>query len=306
MTARPEPFLRWPGGKRGLMPALLARLPRGGWRGRYVEPFLGGGALFWELAAQGRLDGRRPLLADANRELVTTYEVVRDDPSGVANAFRRFAPEGVVVAEADYYAARDLDPDALEPGEVAGRMIFLNRLCYNGLYRVNKREGKMNTPWGKKRLPPDVGEANLYACSDALRRTRAELVCCAFDAPVASARGGDFVYADPPYDAPPGKKGFVAYTPEGFGDKDQERLAAALRAAAGRGAKVMASNALTEKVTGWYAGYPFRVEPLPAPRSIAADADARGDVLEVVVTAGYRPAPLRPRAAEPANEVLEF
>jgi DNA adenine methylase len=291
VTGAARPFLRWPGGKRSLAPALLERAPAR-WKGHYVEPFVGGGALFFELHRLGRLGPKGAVLADANARLVRTYRAVRDDVDAVLEAFRRVAPPGHVFTKDEYNELRALDPDAMPDHDCAAWLIAISRLCIKGLYRVNQKEGKFNVPFGDKKRPPDPGEANLRACSAALQGVH--VLHADFAAVLRNVDKHDFVYADPPYDSEDGS-GFVAYTAEGFGDKDQERLAKALRQAALDGTAVMASNNLTSKVLEWYRGAPFVVGCALAPRPVGGK-EGGDSVVEALVTGGYDPpARQRPR-----------
>ncbi len=221
-----QPFLKWPGGKRWLVtnhrewlvPAV----------GKHIEPFLGGGAVFFHLRPEVSL------LSDANQELIETYCVIRDDPQRVFKHLRRHHANH---CKSYYYGVRSTQPRT--PATRAARFLYLNRTCFNGLYRVNLN-GMFNVPIGSKTsviLPSD----NFPATSRLLRN--ADLVAGDFEDSITCAKAGDFVYADPPYTVKHNLNNFVKYNENIFSWADQVRLSHALRDAAARGARVMVSNA---------------------------------------------------------------
>ena len=183
--AEPAPFLKWAGGKRQLLEQFERYFPAPGTYGVYHEPFLGGGAVFFHLLPA------RAVLSDLNPELVEAYQVVRDDVEGVIRRLRGFRNE-----EEFYYEVRGRDPQALTPPERVARMLYLNRTCFNGLYRLNS-SGRFNVPFGRYRLPRICQTASLRAASRALAGV--ELRVQPFEAVLDSAQPGDLVYLDPPY-----------------------------------------------------------------------------------------------------------
>jgi DNA adenine methylase len=183
----PSPFLKWAGGKRQLLAYIEARVPER--IDTYFEPFLGGAAVFFRLAAQGRF--RRAVLADANPDLVGCYQAVRGDVAGVIAALRKYRND-----RDQYYRVRAQDPDQMSPVERAARVIYLNRCGYNGLYRVNSK-GRFNVPFGRYKQPVICDDDKLRAASLALRK--AKLVCGDFTRVLGKVVPGDFVYFDPPY-----------------------------------------------------------------------------------------------------------
>lgn len=180
---RPKPFLKWAGGKSYLLPILRKCLPAT--FGRYVEPFLGGGALFFGLCPQNAV------LGDSNYDLIHCYQTVRDRPQELIEHLAT-----LTVNKDEYYRIRAINPEALPDVARAGRFIYLNKTCFNGLYRVN-RKGGFNTPFGGYAGVTLADSANLKAVSTALRS--AELRCEDYTAALKSAAPGDFVYLDPPY-----------------------------------------------------------------------------------------------------------
>lgn len=259
------PFVKWVGGKRSLLPQLTARLPQR--FNAYHEPFVGGGAVFFALQPQVAV------LADDNAELVNAYTVVRDEPERLIRHLRTHRAE-----EDYYYELRAKDPTTLEAVERASRLIYLNRTCFNGLYRVNSRGG-FNVPFGRYKNPQICNEVGLRAASAALRG--ADLRNDSYEHVLETARRGDFVYFDPPYHPVSATANFTSYTAGAFSERDQRRLAEVYRTLADRGCKVMLSNSDTPLIHELYAG--FHVDIVAAPRLVNRDASKRGPVNEVLV-----------------------
>ena len=262
------PLLKWAGGKRQLLPEIRKNVPAA--FGRYFEPFVGGGAVFFDLFTESHV---LAYLGDANAELIVTYSAVRDDVDGVITALRAHARQH---SEEHFYAVRAQRVRA--PSSVAARMIYLNRTCFNGLYRVNRR-GEFNVPFGKYTNPTICDEDNLRACSRVL--ASAELVCADFASVVAVARKGDFAYFDPPY-VPVSETGdFTSFTAAGFGPADQERLVQCARRLKETGVHVLLSNADLPAVRKIYAG--FEMRRVEARRNINSKGGKRGDVGELLI-----------------------
>lgn len=264
-----RPFLKWAGGKGKLLPDLVERLPER--FGAYHEPFVGGGALFFDLRARARI--ARALLSDRNAPLIGIYQAVRDQVEAVIEELRRHRND-----REHYYRVRALDPEALAPAARAARLIFLNRTCYNGLYREN-RGGQFNVPFGRYANPVICDEENLRAASAALRG--ADLSCRAFDSVLDRAERGDLVYFDPPYHPVSATASFTAYDRGGFGPEDQERLRDLFAELAGRGVRAILSNSDTPLTRRLYRG--FRIDQVQAARAINSRADRRGKVPELIV-----------------------
>jgi DNA adenine methylase len=285
MSATPRPFLKWAGGKGQLLGRLRARVPKT--YGRYFEPFLGGGALFFAL---------RPthgILSDVNREIIDCYTAVRDDVSGLVAALRDHRYESK-----HYYAVRDADPAKLMLIERAARTIFLNKTGFNGLYRVN-RAGKFNVPFGRYAKPAICDEANLRACSAALANV--ELMAADFESVAVRAEAGDFVYFDPPYVPLSRTAAFTAYAPGGFDLVAQSRLATFFGKLAQRGVAVLLSNSDVPEIRKLYARY--RIDCIEATRVINCKATRRGPVRELLVRHFGTP-DKRPRSASRAKTQL--
>ncbi|HXE72306.1 MAG TPA: DNA adenine methylase [Candidatus Nitrosotenuis sp.] len=268
--ARAAPVLKWAGGKGGLLSQYAPHFPR---RYRnYYEPFVGGGAVFFYLAPDARR--KRVRLSDINAELISFYQVLQRDPQGLAALLaehsRRHSRE-------HYYAVRATQPQ--DPVERAARLLYLNKTCYNGLYRVNSR-GCFNVPLGRYENPAILDEERLWAASQALQGV--ELASEPFWGVLEHARRGDLVYLDPPYQPLSATSSFTSYTAESFGEAEQRGLAEVYRELARRGCKVLLSNSDTPLVRRLYEG--FRQHPIQARRFINSRADRRGAVTELLIS----------------------
>jgi DNA adenine methylase len=278
----PSPFVKWAGGKGRLLKQFDPYLPTS--LAGYVEPFVGGGALFFHLYRQGRLRGKTVVLLDSLEELITLYAVVRDQVEAlIAELGRHEAGK----TDRDYYyqvRAWDRQPDYGQRGDVerAARLLFLNRTCYNGLYRVNRR-GEFNVPFGRYRNPTICDAANLRAAAHALRGVR--LLAGDFERCLGVAGEDDLVYLDPPYHPLSETASFTSYTAGDFGVEDQRRLAGLYRRLDERGCRLMLSNSHTSLVEELYAGYE-QVEVFAA-RPISARADRRGAIAELLILNRY-------------------
>lgn len=264
---KPKPFLKWAGGKTQLLPDIFKRFPQV-FR-RYHEPFLGGGAVFFNLGPS------RASLSDINADLVAAYTAIRDNVESVIEELRHHK-----ASEDHYYQVRALQTEGMAVAQNAARTIFLNRTCFNGLYRVNKK-GQFNVPFGKNANPTICNADNLRLVSLVLQNVDIQHR----DAFAAGAKvqKGDLVYFDPPYDPVSKTASFTSYAKGGFGHEEQERLAHLFGQLANRGASVVLSNSDTPFIRELYKD--FRVERVFARRAINSRADRRGQVSEVLVTA---------------------
>lgn len=274
MTA-PRPFLKWAGGKQQLLEPILARLPKR--IDTYYEPFLGGGAVFFALAAEGRFENA--VLSDANYELIETYRAIAEDVEMLIRLLSHYRS-----TEGEYYAHRESSPST-RVGRAA-RFIFLNKCCFNGLYRVNK-QGRFNVPWCKRENVTIFDAENLRACSAALRR--AELHHCDFEVRHGSSSKayyegqGDAYYFDPPYLPVSATADFTGYTAEGFNYADHVRLAAHARTLWLCDAHVLISGSDTLATRQAYMRLGF-FERVPARRRVAASSASRKDTHELLFT----------------------
>ncbi|MBN1960773.1 MAG: DNA adenine methylase [Deltaproteobacteria bacterium] len=261
-----RPFLKWAGGKTQLIPEILARFPKV-FR-KYHEPFMGGGAVFFALAPN------RAILSDINADLVDTYRAIRDEPEAVISALQRHQ-----VTEADYYRVRSQKRGELSLVAAAARTIYLNRTCYNGLYRVNLK-GEFNVPFGRYANPTICNSENLYLASLALQNVKIRCEdALAIDKRV---QRGDLVYFDPPYDPLSPTSSFTTYARGGFGNEQQAALADLFIKLANRGVHVVLSNSDTPFIRELYRD--FRIDSVYARRAINSRADRRGHVREVIVS----------------------
>jgi DNA adenine methylase len=269
---RPKPFVKWAGGKRQLLGRLRELYPPG--FGTYHEPFVGGGAVFFDLTATHGCLGPRAVLTDVNQELMDCYRAIRVDVKAVIAALKQHRYE-----ERYYYHQREQDPVELSLAERAARMIYLNRTGFNGLYRVNSK-GKFNVPFGRHKNPTICDAPNLLACAEALADVALEVE--PFEAVVDRARPGDFVYCDPPYIPLSATANFTAYQKHGFGMANQDKLAEVFERLAARDVLVMLSNSDVPWVHERYGDHAIRV--IKARRAVNSNGARRGPVGEVVVT----------------------
>jgi DNA adenine methylase len=274
----PFPFVKWAGGKGQLLSQFDPHLPTG--FGRYIEPFVGGGAVFFHLFRQGRLEGKEIVLIDRLEELINCYSVIQGQVEALIAALEEHEPHNL---EADYFyevRAWDRRPDYARRSDVerAARFIFLNRTCYNGLYRVNQR-GQFNVPFGRYRNPTICDADNLRAVSRALQGVT--LLVGDFARCLEEARSGDLVYLDPPYHPLSDTANFTSYTSKDFGAEDQRRLAQVFRELARRGSRAMLSNSATDLVRELYAGF-AQIE-VQAIRAINSKAEGRGAIAELLI-----------------------
>lgn len=266
-----SPIVKWVGGKGRLISQLRPLLPPGVEKMRHVEPFAGGAAFFF---AQ---QPARALLADVNAELITTYLAVRDN---VDEVIAELAPLARTHGEERYYNVRSHYNKArdIRRTQRAAMFIYLNKTCFNGLHRVNRR-GEFNVPMGRYKNPRIIDEEGLRAASQQLQS--AEIACAGFEHMLSHAKPGDFVYFDPPYAPVSATANFTSYAETGFGAKDQERLRDVVTELDRRGCKVMLSNSDVPFIRELYKK--FRIDFVAAPRAINCDARGRGLVSEVVV-----------------------
>lgn len=269
-----RPFIKWAGGKTQLLPELLKRVPPK--FGRYFEPFIGGGALFWALRPG------RATLGDLNPRLCRTYNIIRDDVEDVIVRLRAHARMHERNGEKHYYAVRALPIDGYPSGALAAWFIYLNKTCFNGLYRENAA-GKFNVPIGAYKTPPVIcDEANLRACSAALA-FRASIVNASYAVTVQDAEPGDFVYFDPPYAPLTKTADFKSYTKAGFSDDDQRALRDLARTLKARGVHVLLSNSSAPIIRELYGEGDFIVDEIDARRAISSKGSTRGAVKELLI-----------------------
>jgi DNA adenine methylase len=261
-----RPFVKWAGGKRQLLPELRRHVPER--FGRYFEPFVGGGALFFEL----RPSAAR--LTDVNARLIRTYSGVRNDVERVIGLLESYPHD-----ERFFYELRDRDVDLGTDAEVAAWFIYLNKVGFNGLYRVN-RKNRFNVPFGRHKNPTICDAATLRACSAALQR--AELSVADFADSVADAGPGDLVYFDPPYVPLSVTSNFTSYTSDGFGPEAHKRLRDLALQLKERGVHVILSNSSADFVRDLYRPS-FTTTEVLATRLVNSKVTRRGAITELVI-----------------------
>ena len=300
-AARPSgsPLLKWVGGKRQLLPALRRFYPAA-FR-RYIEPFVGSGAVFFDLCAAGRLEGNGVILIDSNADLIGCYETVRLRHEEVGSALDVLAEGHARQGSAHYYMVRDerFNPlrDALRQSsgriaytpELAAMLIYLNRTGFNGLYRVNAH-GWFNVPAGRYDRPRIADRKRLRGVADAFERSAARLECGSFRQALDVAAPGDFLYIDPPYAPLSATANFTSYTAPRFDHSDQDELQRAVIALARRGCHVLVSNSTARSIAELYDGNAdaraagLRTYKVPARRAVNRVASRRGPIDEYLIT----------------------
>lgn len=266
-----RPFIKWAGGKGQLLDDILAVLPED--IVRYHEPFLGGAAVFFGLPQKPQ----HSFLCDVSLELINCYQVVRDNHQELCTALERHP-----YSEEYFYQLREIDRsseyDKLTAVERAARFIYLNKTCFNGLYRVNSK-GQFNVPFGKYKNPRIFNREALAHCSEALKH--AELHVGSFETTLARVKEGDFLYLDPPYHPRSISSSFTSYSKEGFSQETQIRLKEFCDALDKKGAKFLLSNSFTTLILHLYKDY--QVDVVEASRAINSVASKRGKLKEVLV-----------------------
>lgn len=275
---KPKPFVKWVGGKRQLLKQfrLMDLYPPEKFNiktGRYFEPFVGGGAVFFDLLPE------KSFLSDLNSELVTTYNVIKNDVDRLINSLKKYEYE-----KEFFLKVRSMQPKQLPDVEIASRFIYLNRTCFNGMYRVN-RKGEFNVPFGKYFNPLICDEQNLQRVSKALENV--EIKCQDYKNIIEHTKKGDFVYFDPPYYPINKTSSFTTYTKEAFLDKEQIELRDTYLELHKKGCFVMLSNSNTPFINKIYSEivkYGIKINEVLAGRSINSKAARRGKITEVLVT----------------------
>ncbi len=272
-----QPFIKWVGGKRGLLDQILPLFPRD--FNSYYEPFLGGGAVFFELFSKGLLNGKRVVLSDINKELVNTYNIVKSEPLNLIKSLKEYKKRH---NKEFYYKIRELDREEgyekLSDLEKATRFIYLNKTCFNGLYRVNKK-GYFNTPIGSYKNPNIADSDTILGASEALQN--ATIVEQSFKDVLKFAKEGDLVYFDPPYYPLSVTANFTSYDSNTFLEDEQFELFEVFDKLADSGVKVIQSNSDTEFIKELYKEYDITI--VNANRFINSKSSARGKITEVLI-----------------------
>lgn len=266
------PVLKWVGGKRQLLPEIERLLPP--FFSTYYEPFVGGGAVLFYLQPD------KAVVNDINAELINVYQVIRSNCAELLKDLKKHSNEAEY-----FYALRAKDRDRDKYGQLsavqrASRILYLNKTCYNGLFRVN-RKGQFNVPFGRYKNPNIVNEERLRAVHRYFNRASVTFKCGDFAAAVQGSKAGDFVYFDPPYDPLSASANFTAYDRGGFDRKQQLRLKELCDQLSQRGVKFILSNSATDFILDLYRDYEINI--VQARRAVNTRADLRGAIAEVLV-----------------------
>jgi DNA adenine methylase len=266
------PVVKWVGGKRQILDEITKYVPKT--FSTYYEPFLGGGAVLFELQP------KKAVVNDINAELMNIYVVIKENVEELIDELKQHKNE-----KEYFYKIRELDRDReryirLTPVQRASRIIYLNKTCYNGLFRVNK-SGEFNAPFGNYKNPNIVNETTLRSVSAYFNKAKIRFACQDFEEALKNARKGAFVYLDPPYDPVSETASFTGYDKGGFNRDEQIRLKQVCDKLDKRGIRFLLSNSATDFILDLYKDY--RIEVIKAKRAINSKADKRGDVDEVLV-----------------------
>jgi len=276
LLGTPKPFVKWAGGKRQLISILSENLPKT--MGTYFEPFLGGGALLFYILSER--NGQRCGISDLNSDLVLTYTTIRDKSDELITSLKNHAKNYQKDSKSYYYYVRESNPrNAIEK---TSRLLFLNRTCFNGLYRVNSK-GKFNVPLGKYTNPNIVNEENIRTVSQVLQSRKISINCRDFEYVLDDAKKGDLVYFDPPYQPVSDTANFTSYTHKSFTYKDLKRLAELCFQLDSKGCKVMLSNSDSSEVEDMFNEKQWNIQKIEANRSINSNSKKRTGHYELLI-----------------------
>jgi len=272
----PKPFVKWAGGKRQLIPILNKNLPET--FGTYYEPFLGGGALLFHMLTER--NGQKCIISDLNSDLVLSYTTVRNRIDELIASLQNHEKNYKKDSKSYYYSIRESNPQ----GEIekTSRLVFLNRTCFNGLYRVNSK-GKFNVPLGKYTNPNIVNEENLRSVSNILQSNKISIQCRDFEKVLRDAKKGDLVYFDPPYHPISETANFTSYTNKDFSYDDLSRLAKICINLDAKGCNVLLSNSDSKQVIDMFSEKPWKITKIQANRSINSNSKKRTGHFELLI-----------------------
>ena len=263
------PFLKWAGGKRRLLKQYRPYFPPRDEIRNYYEPFIGSAAVFFHLQPQ------QATLSDINEQLVDVYRIVQQDVESLIRLLKKHKND-----KDHFYQTRALDPIDLSPQEQAARLIYLNKTCYNGLYREN-RQGRFNVPFGRYKNPNICDERRLRTASKILQGVKLQVAD--FDEAVSEAVPGDFIYFDPPYAPLSATSNFTSYNRYDFRAADQHRLAGTIHQLTANGCAVMLSNSSAPLIYELYGDRDYRLIEVQSRRNINSKAERRGFVTELLI-----------------------
>lgn len=264
-------FVKWAGGKKQLLGQFKDYFPKD--INRYLEPFVGGGSVAFSIIKNHKPED--VIISDSNEELINAYKVIRDNTNELIEKLKQYKS---VHNKDNYYKVRNLQPEKLSKIERAARFIYLNKTCFNGLYRVNSK-GRFNVPLGSSKHPAILMEDDLKEISSLLQKVMIKHM--SFENVMNYAQKGDFIYLDPPYYPLKKGKSFTTYTKEAFLEKEQKKLSEVFRDLDKKGCKVMLSNSDTDFIKALYKGY--NIDTVQASRMINSDATKRGKISELVI-----------------------
>lgn len=276
LITTPKPFVKWAGGKRQLIPILNENLPKT--MGTYYEPFLGGGALLFHILSER--DGQKCGISDLNSDLVLTYTTIRDKVNDLINSLKTHSKNYQKDSKSYYYSVRESNPRSAV--EKTSRLLFLNRTCFNGLYRVNSK-GKFNVPLGRYTNPNIVNEDNLRSVSHVLQSRKVSIKCRDFESVLDDAKKGDLVYFDPPYQPVSDTANFTSYTHKSFTISDLKRLANLCLELDSKGCQVLLSNSNSKEVSDMFTDKQWKVTKIEANRSINSNSKKRTGHFELLI-----------------------
>ena len=272
----PKPFVKWAGGKRQLIPILNENLPKT--FGTYFEPFLGGGALLFHMLTERH--GQKCSISDLNSDLVLSYTTIRDRVESLITSLKNHERNYQKDSKTYYYSVRESNPRS--EIEKTSRLLFMNRTCFNELYRVNSK-GKFNVPLGKYSNPNIVNEDNLRSVSGILQSSKVAIKCRDFESVLRDAKKGDLVYFDPPYQPVSDTANFTSYTNKDFTYDDLGRLADLCKNLDSKGCKVLLSNSNSKEVADMFSTKPWKVSKIRANRSINSNSKKRTGHFELLI-----------------------
>ncbi len=276
VTVEPKPFVKWAGGKRQLLAELEKSFPKQ--FGTYFEPFLGGGALLFDLLA--KKPNLKCSVSDLNSDLVLAYVTIRDKLGRLIESLENHSKNYHKDSTGYYYEVRKQEPKSQI--EKVSRLLFLNKTCFNGLYRVNSK-GKFNVPLGRYTNPNIVNRENLTTVSKFLQSDKIKISCRDFESILNDAKKGDFVYFDPPYQPVSDTANFTSYTHRDFTEDDLQRLADLANQLNSKGSHVLLSNSNTKIVKKIFSSKKWKVKEIAVNRAINSNSQKRTGHKEVLI-----------------------
>jgi DNA adenine methylase len=275
-TFTPKPFVKWAGGKRQIIQILNQHIPKN--FGSYFEPFLGGGAMLFHMVSKN--PDQNCTVSDLNSDLVLSYITIRDKVDELISSLENHSKNYFKNSKSYYYKIRDSEPK--NQVEKTSRLIFLNRTCFNGLYRVNSK-GKFNVPLGRYTNPNIVNEENLRAVNQVLKSKKIKITCRDFSATLDDVKKNDFVYFDPPYQPISTTANFTSYTNRDFTYSDLKRLCELCEKLDSKDCKFMLSNSNSKEVKEIFSNKSWKIKKIEANRAINSNSKKRTGHSELLI-----------------------